>query len=102
MGELVRPIFLSESEFVALQSEWFMGKGLSFGGQCFDLLPHFPADKLTGMHETSGKLEAESDTDPSSVRTAILEVANVSQVSYTRVKRYRNCALSTLHFDNEI
>lgn len=38
-------------------------------------------EKLRGMHETSGKLSSSDVAEPAAVKAAVLEVANVAQVS---------------------
>ena len=54
------------------------------------LSPH--TDKLTGMHENSSKLAA--TVDPSSLQSAILEVANMAPVTTTEQTTVRYAAVT--------
>lgn len=68
VGELLRPLSVSETEFLALK------------------------DKLTGMHENSIKLAA--TVDPSSLQSTILEVANMAPVATTTESTVRFAAVT--------
>lgn len=72
VGELLRPIFISEQGFLALQ------------------------EKLRGMHENSGKIVG-TCKDAASAKTAVLETTNVAQVSTAdqEVLRFAGITFST-------
>ena len=76
VGELLRPIFIAEPGFLTLQGTV---KALSLSLVMMNVY-FLVAEKLRGMHEISRNLASDSNTDSTSVRTAILEKTNMAQV----------------------
>lgn len=77
VGELLRPISISEQGFLALQGRWWD----SLACHPITPLPPPPAEKLRGMHEVSGKLTGPS-REAADATSAVLEVTNLAQVPH--------------------